>query len=285
MTSAPKVKWILSPDVFKENLIALRKEIVRQGHEYIDIEKYFQFRVDGVNDLGDESQPALFYGSIESGQYILKNSKIYPGVYCNLKRFRCSDYYPFVTKYLINNPHTFLPFGCIKSQVNWLYKQFGQDRTIFVRPDRGDKLFTGMLVAKEKLSHELDCVRCNPEDMVVISVPEDIDEEFRLVYCGSDYITGSMYKLRGKSHKEDESSVPANVIELANKAVKLYQPEKVFVIDIGITYNGPAIVEYNSFSCSGLYKCNLEKVVKAVSNVVIEDWKEIYDQNPVKMSG
>lgn len=128
------VRWILSPDTFGENLKQLKTEIIKQGHEYIDIEKYFQFRVDDISELGDESNPTIFYGSIESGQHILRNSKVYPGVYCNLPQFKCSYYYPRLYKYLLNQHHVFLPFGLLKEKKEWLFAEFGQDRTVFIRP-------------------------------------------------------------------------------------------------------------------------------------------------------
>jgi hypothetical protein len=80
MNSQQKVKWILSPDVFGENLVKMRQEILKQGHEVVDISKYFQFRTEDIGELGDIKQPTIFYGSIESGQHIIRNSKVYPGV-------------------------------------------------------------------------------------------------------------------------------------------------------------------------------------------------------------
>jgi hypothetical protein len=158
-----------------------------------------------------------------------------------------------------------------------LYSMFGVDRTIFIRPDGGSKSFTGQLFHKETFIKDLDNLRRPPEEIVVVSGPKDIDEEYRLVVGNGKYITGGQYKSKGKLQKAPESSVPQEAIDIAIVAANLYKPDPVYVIDIGMTYQGAKIVEINSFSCSGLYWCNLEKIVEQVSEIVYNDWREVYD--------
>ncbi len=268
-----KVTWILSPDVFGENIINLKNEIIKQGHGYLDIAKYFQFRTEILPDI---QTPCIFYGSIESATHISRTTKLYPGVYCDLNKFKCSYYYPRVRN-LLNGHHTFLPFGELKEQKEWLFDEFGMDRTVFLRPDGGGKLFTGQLVQKETFEKALDDIRAAPEDMVIVAEPKDIDEEYRLVFCQGNYVTGSMYKFRGKLDKCGELSIPNFVIEAAVKAVRHYNPEPTFIVDMGLAWDGPKVIEVNSFSCSGLYLCNLEKIVSEVSRTVYEDWRDMYD--------
>jgi len=37
------------------------------------------------------------------------------------------------------------------------------------------------------------------------------------------------------------------------------------------------LLEINSFSCAGLYSCDYDKVVKAVSSAALKDWRDYND--------
>lgn len=45
-----------------------------------------------------------------------------------------------------------------------------------------------------------------------------------------------------------------------------YFPDAFYTIDIGMTSNGPRIIELNSFVSAGLYNMDYEKVTKAVED-------------------
>jgi len=56
-----------------------------------------------------------------------------------------------------------------------------------------------------------------------------------------------------------------------------YEPDPVWVLDICQLKNGSLkIIEVNSFSCSGLYACDMNPIVENVSRLAEKDWRDIY---------
>jgi hypothetical protein len=60
---------------------------------------------------------------------------------------------------------------------------------------------------------------------------------------------------------------PRDVHDFAAQALAAtpWRPDEVFMLDVCESGDGLRIVELNSFSCSGLYACDLPAVVAAVS--------------------
>ncbi len=109
-----------------------------------------------------------------------------------------------------------------------------------------------------------------------------------MVIVDGKVITGSCYKIKqgnAINHTINYTKFEINeilhgqIFDFAKEAAKHFSPERAFVLDIAYINddNQPyRVIEPNSFSCSGLYKCNMEKVVQHVSRAAIEDWNEIY---------
>jgi hypothetical protein len=68
-----------------------------------------------------------------------------------------------------------------------------------------------------------------------------------------------------------DAKLESSILEWCNNAVKKYpqtQTARMYVLDIGITQNNEwIVVEMNSFSSSGFYKCNVDEIVKSVSTL------------------
>ena len=57
--------------------------------------------------------------------------------------------------------------------------------------------------------------------------------------------------------------------DFAQKMADIYQPDFAYTLDLVIDVKGNVkLLELNSFSCAGLYACDMEKIVKSVSNMV-----------------
>ena len=62
---------------------------------------------------------------------------------------------------------------------------------------------------------------------------------------------------------------------LASKIVKEeWQPDRAYTLDICLSDGKYSLLEANSFSCSGLYACPVEPIVREVSRIALEEWKE-----------
>ena len=109
-------------------------------------------------------------------------------------------------------------------------------------------------------------------DDVVIASPvinNPITEYRNIIYKGM-VLSTSQYCVNGKLVKRavGKDDFDAEVIEKSNYFASLYQPSELFVMDVasietesGLDYK---IIEYNCFSCSGLYSCDFLSIFKEI---------------------
>ncbi len=214
----------------------------------------------------------VFVGSLPFGKQILKNSKWCPGVYYNIDAFNCTHYYPPLGKYLLNENYIMLPYGELIRRKEYLYDAFGEDRTLFIRPNRGDKLFTGKQVFKEDFEEDVDQFgfrQLTPQELIVVANPQNIQYEWRFIAVEGRIITGSQYKA-GDRFAPEEGYPEAKL--LAEEIAKIYQPDPVYVVDICQNKSGEfKVMEVGCFSCAGFYKSDCNIIVDEVSKLA---WKE-----------
>lgn len=273
-----KPKWLLEKDTFEENLQEIQNAIVSQGMEY-DIVDYIPFegmKFDNKYDPNVEDC-IISYGSLGLAKQIQKKTKWIPGSWCDFNKFKCSYYYPRFCKYLLNSPYILVPYGDLIRQKDFLLKILGMDNCLFMRPNNGDKSFTGKVVNCDDEEYRKDIelfgfYDIEPEDLVLISQPQLIFGEYRLVVVEQEVVAASLYKNKGKLISEE--GAPDEVWELAREIAQVWQPEPAWVIDIAHSLFGYKLIEINSFSCSGLYACNKEVVVERVSKAALNEWKE-----------
>ena len=60
----------------------------------------------------------------------------------------------------------------------------------------------------------------------------------------------------------------------AEEVAQVFEPEICFVVDIATIKSGTELklLELNSFSCSGIYSCDTDKIVESVNRVAWEEW-------------
>jgi hypothetical protein len=169
----------------------------------------------------------------------------------------------------------FVPFGELMRQKEFLYEHMGTDRTIFVRPDRADKPFVGRVIYKEKFDEDVDRLgwgQMKPEELIVISEPRNIKFEWRFVVVEGKVIAGSQYK--EKDRVAIVEGYPQGAFDFASYIASIYDPDICWVCDVCQTKHDEfKIMEVGCFSCAGLYKCDREAVVKAVSDAAVKEWE------------
>ena len=160
-----------------------------------------------------------------------------------------------------------------------IYKKFGIDNCIFMRPNSGAKTFYGNVYPIDELDSEIKLIdgyanQDLDDILVVISSPKIIDREWRIVVAaGYGPISASQYK-EGDKLKEEEGC-PMEVLDVAYKIAKEeWQPDKIYTVDVCESGGEFSFLEVNSFSCSGLYKCPPKNIVKVASEIAIKEWKE-----------
>lgn len=275
-----KPKWLLEKDTFAENLEGIYNAIKSQGMEYKVVD-YFPFEgMKFADTFGTESQDCIItYGSLGMSKQVLKKTRWVPGAWCDLKKFECTYYYPRLGKYLLNNHYMMLPYGELVRQYGLLADTFGRNDSLFIRPNGGDKSFSGKVISCGRAEQYIKDVQdlgfygIEPESLVAVSRPINLFEEWRLVIVEGQCVASSQYKENGLVKLRE--GCPLEVLKFAFEVVSTWQPERCWVLDICRTKARDfRVVEINSFSSSGLYVCNKDDVVRAVSAAAVNEWEE-----------
>lgn len=269
------VKWLIESDAFPEDTTPTLEALERNGIEY-KVVPFKPFELDEYLELYPGEQCVVFYGSLGLAKKLRRKAQWIPGIYYNVPVFDCVRYYAHLGKYLLNGNYIFLPFGDLIRQKEFLYHHLGADRTIFLRPNRGDKIFTGQLIYKEKFEEEIERFgfgQITAEELVVASEPANIRFEWRFVVVESQVVAGSQYKENDRC--SPDPACPEEAFQFASEIARTYQPDDAaWVVDICQTRGGKyRLMEIGCFSCAGLYRCDRDAIVQAVSDAALREWQ------------
>jgi len=268
------VNWLIEKYIFDENLTYFKRIFKEHNINYKIIE-YFPFMEFNPDDYFSSDEKVIFYGSLNLSRDILKKSKWIPGVWCNLNALKCSNYYNYYGKYLLNKDYIMLPYGEMYRQKEFLFKNLGINNSLFVRPDDGFKSFTGQVISYE--NYEIDVKQLgfydvDASNIVIVSSPKNIKKEIRFICIDGQIVTGSINKLDGKPFEIPFSNYESDALIFAQNVVKEWQPELCFTLDVALYENEYKLLEINSFSCSGFYQCDIEKIVLAANKAAIKEY-------------
>jgi len=275
-----KAKWLLQSDVFDENLERFTTELTSQGYEY-KIVKYVPFQTIEYNQFPDDDC-VIFYGSLTLASQIQRQKLWIPGTYYDSNNFKCSVYYNYFGKHLFNESYIMMPFSEIMRLHNHVDFPYNHQSHFFIRPDSGFKEFTGQVVSTDGFENEyvtkIENLNINGDldktMLCVVAADAHIKMEWRVVIGDKKFITGSQYK---KNLELDVSTdCPEEVVEFAEKVANCeWEPARVYVMDIAVDESDVlGMLEINSFSCAGLYNCDLSKIVSEISRIAEQEWKE-----------
>jgi len=116
-----KVKWLIEDILDTEHTEALMKELKRQGIGYKEV-KYIPFSMEEKYDYFHDDECVVFYGSLNLASVIRQKKLWVPGVYCNYENLKCSTYYSYYGKYLLNSDYIMLPILEFKRRQDEIYK-------------------------------------------------------------------------------------------------------------------------------------------------------------------
>lgn len=271
--------WLIEDFDHDDSRLPLLEEVKRQGFPY-QLLTYVPFESGNYDSIPNSSKECvIFQGTLNLGRQLRREKQWVPGVWCDLEAFKCTSYYPHFGQYLLNSDYVFVPIYELKRKKEELYRIFGTDDSIFIRPNSGFKTFTGKVVEKGHFESDLEwMVEYSDENsLAVVASPKPIDIEYRLIICKRKVITGSTIRVNGELKKETIDLSDTKLIEYAENICRTidFQPEPIYSMDVCRTYGNLFIVELNSFSCSGLYACDLKTIVEKASELAIKEWREI----------
>lgn len=159
--------------------------------------------------------------------------------------------------------------------VVWSVKDFcsqwrgGHSTKLFVRGNDDDKHIIGHVTTQTAFREDIvNRPTISPDYEIVISKYREIYREFRCWCVDGQIVAASPYG--GGGNKLDNyywlsKATLGDAIGFAAEAVKVYQPHKIFVIDVCDSEDGLAIVELNGFNSAGFYEANIPKIMDAVN--------------------
>lgn len=235
-----------------------------------------------IEDLKDDgiiiNDCSIAWGSIKFVSFFQKYcaNETSPGTYFELDKLSYIGFSPYYGDLLLNKNFILLPFNEVLRRNKSLLKQF--DGAMFIRPNESTKLFTGFVLNNENYDHEINSLtqiqKPYPDTLCVLSPEIKLKSEFRYWIVNRQVITYSEYSfyLDGLEYSEQSPPIECNTLAsiIANRE---WQPDIVYTVDIGITTdNEIGIIEFNSFSSSGLYASNTNDIVKYVSEIAYKEF-------------
>ena len=272
-----KVKWLVEDDAFPEDTQPFLDAIAQSGYEYKVIRQRPCDPIPDFYTFFPREECVIFYGSLGLAKHLRRKCNWIPGVYYDVPKYNCVAYYAALGKYILNGNYMMLPFGELLRRKEYIFEHLAQDRAVFIRPDRGDKIFTGKLVLKEYYEKDIDYFGFNqldPFELVVVAEPRNIKFEWRFVIVEGKVVAGSQY--RENERVANDPSYHPEAAKLAEEVASVYNPEPAFVVDICLTEQDEyRVMEVGCVSCAGLYSCDRMAVIKAVSDVALKEWWDI----------
>jgi hypothetical protein len=240
---------------------SLVEALDRQNKEYTVVE----FNINQRDFPHIDNKAVFSYGSIQFNSYIRNSRELnyYPGYINTSKHY---EFIHFASYYgrslLLNNDYKILTFGDVLAS--------GLDN-IFIKPAQKHKQFTGFVLNQDNREMEISRLFENVRgqqnvvelhDLVVISSPKKILEEYRCVLGNGEFITGCQY--HWDYTLPQYVPVPDDVKQAAiHIATHTWQPDPVFVADFCRLEDGQIkLIELNALSTSGLYHCELDKIIQ-----------------------
>jgi len=267
-----QVKWAISTEIFRKPGFpqiddALKRNNIEFFHSDFDHTKRTYTDIPYSTD-----ECVVMYGPIKFIR--TKNKGFVPGPFGFKSDTNTSHYMSQLpSEWFFNEDAIWLPWGSILKKKNVLVDIF--DKHLFIRPDSGFKTFTGFHVHVDDLDTEIlsrnQTDNIDPYEMCLVAKGKSILGEYRMVVCDGKVITGSQYRWDDKL--DVRIDVHHEAWSMAEKVAKHeWQLDVAYTVDIFLGENGPRIGEFNSFSSSGLYNCDLDIIVNEISKTSLNEW-------------
>lgn len=260
-------KWLIDQymiDHNEQDLVALFRAT---GLE-VKVGQFERFaRGNDIPKYYDVDDCVVIYGSLE----FVAQQQVHgytPGAYYQEKALQCSSYIPQVpSDLLLNENHVLATFGDFVRRSDFFYQALGQNE-LFIRPNTGRKLFTGLSIAQSQFKDEIKSLEqlsgVAQDSLILVAPAQTIEAEYRFCIVNREVVTASQYQEHGEIKLSKH--VPPEAWEAAKRmAQNPWQPDIAYVCDIAKTQSGMKMVELNALSCSGLYWCDIELLAHKVS--------------------
>lgn len=275
---ARDVKWIVDTSIIEGrvngNLVGILRE---RGHEVFTCAF---FKNTPLPELPDwEGQCVVIYGSHQFNRAVRGVKSYQPGSLGLVDRTEVNSYMSNLPlEWFLNRDGVMTTWAQFQQRRDFWFKVFPGER-VFVRPNSGFKVFTGTTVSLEEWDNDIlgleKCTGVMTETPMMVAPAQEILGEFRFVVAEGQVVAGSEY--RWDNVLDIRRDWPEECWNMAQQvASHPWQVDIAYTCDVALTPEGPRVVELNSFSCAGLYACDLELIVDGVSRAA---WREHTGEN------
>lgn len=179
---------------------------------------------------------------------------------------------PIMSQHGVFLPLTLLPH--VSRVILDTIASHSMEKGVFVRPDSGNKLFTGDFFAldgfheniKSSLGGEL---KHSGSSLCLLAPAHKADPvEWRFWIVADTIATYAPYGWEGIDSKQ---ALPDSIMSLARRVVSMLDmPHGTYVLDIGSVLGDPRVIEVNAMSTSGWYPgMNVGNLLDAIKNLAI----------------
>lgn len=265
------IKWLIQSNLndngYKNLLKSLSEYESNIEYHMIDIIP-FSLEYNIPNNIL-KSDTVIVYGSQSLVDY-MKSNGYSPVGYCN-ENFNYNVWKENYGELLLN----------YDSIVGKLHEVDTNLEKFFIRPLKDDKSFAGMVIDAEKFKQWRDSIlsitdycTINSETEVSISSIKNIINEHRFFVIDGKISTYSQYVENGKVSYS--KNINADVMEFALKAIKKWNPDKAYCLDIATVLTNNKlehkIIEINCINTCGLYASDTDCYVRDMTTLAGEKY-------------
>jgi len=264
-----KPEWLIQTNIDDVDTDSMIAAVRSQGMKVHPVELHLGEQM-GFGQY-DSQTCTICYGSIDFVHQVQHRAPMIPGAWANFNHMKCSTYYAYLGKYLLNSQYRIIPMGELLRQ--WEKLAITTPcKSLFIRPDSGTKPFTGY-VYKHDERHKIQLLEqsVGPETLVIVAPEKPITAEWRFVICDRKVVAGCQYLPVESTFCPPSSFRLAEII-----ATQEWQPDICYTIDIAESEGKMYLLEINSFSCAGFYCCEMSPIIEYASKAALNEWEEFY---------
>ena len=278
------VFWMVEENTFdQENAERIVSIVKRLGMKCVRFKTIpFDDVLSGLTQGDTKDRCVVLYGSINAVKYTQHRTNWVPGVWCDFKKLRCSNYLTELGDFSVHYQYSFLPFIEIPRLKDWIFKTFADEQgRVFFRPDDNAKTFHGELVCKKRFQDWWEQVLIyNPPDncLTMISKPSHIFAEYRFIIADKKVVTGCRSHINGEYNPNPTvyNDIKQYAEFIANN-IYLHS-DSIYIMDVAeIGKEDYRVIEVGSVNCAGLYRCELGKFVEKASEIAVREYNEYVD--------
>jgi hypothetical protein len=253
--------WIIQSDLSRESALVELVELLERFEIPFDTVRVAPFGA-GIDPDLEVVDPAVVVGSVSLARHAIRMGWK-PGAWLGRRSeddFAYDSCISACGSEMLNADARSIPFGdlLVLNLDNF-----------FVRPVADSKLFAGTVLLHAEATEWRDRLRSadsrgtiTPETPILVSTVKPILTETRFVVVDGKVVTGSLYR-RGRTVIHSPEIEP-HVLAYARARAAGWTPDRVCVMDVADTPNGPRIIEFNNFNSAGWYACDVSKIVQAI---------------------